>query len=147
MTLWLQLMSHLQPKNSSPFSSQGDFDIMHWTRWLSIVNHAFNRERGYAGDVVPDGGGWCYQGWSSPAGTSGRTLVSSARWGLIPAVGASGRSGSDWSLEEEEQSEICIVCRLDACFNGPGWSADEVTTHPLPERPQPARSACWPGRT
>lgn len=79
----------------------------------------------------PDGGGWCYQGWSSPAGTNGRRLVSSARWGLIPAAGASGRSDSGWSLEEEEWSEICIISRLDAClhansfwgwFSGPGCS-------------------------
>lgn len=102
----------------------------------------------------PDDGGWCYQGWSSPAGTNGRRLVSSARWGLIPAAGASGRSDSGWSLEEEEWSEICIISRLDACWHANSFSgdlvglvADVADTHQLPERPQPGRSACLPGMT
>ena len=77
-----------------------------------------------------DDGGWCYQGWSSPAGTSGRRLVSSARWGLIPAAGASERSDSGWSLENENWSEICIIGGPDVCrhvnsfwwwFSGPEW--------------------------
>lgn len=89
------------------------------------------RSRRLCSRCRPDGGGWSYQGWSSPAGTSGRRLVSSARWGLIPAAGASERSDSGWSLEEEKWSEISIIGGPDVCrhvnsfwrwFSGPDWS-------------------------